>query len=388
MFSPTSINYFHRFLGVLVLILFFFPSLKSFKNGVQPRVIQFHREINFIILVMLLGIQFVSVNIATYFYTGSNPVSAVIDTLNGANTYSAYQTHFKDAGISGTTPLTRFIYIILLTISKLIFIVILTDYFVQKSSKSFIRLLFLFTATGIYLSFGLARGTFFEVFEIAVAYVLVTQVCKGPNLVKKQFSMSQLLGLSTFFALPILFIFNTMRRFDSTSDYFNVNCSSNFCFNPYGVVPSLEYILFIFSTYFSNGLYILAELLDRTLRGEIISYLIPLQSYFDSSITEKGVRGIMCENYVNCNFVWVPELITLISIFGIFSLFAVLLLYQLALKIEMRLLSKFNLFSLPVLYFLLLFILSLPVGNFFTISSSSILCAIITTAMWNLSKRY
>ena len=117
----------------------------------------------------MLIIQFIGISIATAYYTGSDLFSAYSNALSGANAYSEYQKHFAESAIAEASLGSKATYILLLSLAKLLTIFFIANFFLsaERNASTTAGLLL---ATAVYLGFGLARGTFFEVFELAVAY--------------------------------------------------------------------------------------------------------------------------------------------------------------------------------------------------------------------------
>lgn len=389
--SPTDISLTHRVYGLLFFLIFFLTSY-TYSNKRSHNITLEYAGVGRFFCVISIFIQILAVNFAIKYYTGSDIFTTVVNTANGINTYSDYQAYFAENEIGRLPILSRMNAILLLALTKLIFVINVANFFLKSSKINAADIATVLLSTLIYVTFGLARGTFFEIFEIlcAYAYFISMTSARLSNKTKriifsKRFIITAIITALIFIAL---FIINTIRRYDEVSKYFDTVCSSNFCFTPIGVLPALEYVLFILTTYFANGAYTLAVLFEQTVIGNELLYLIPMQSmFFYIGVENSGVREMMCSQYVNCKFVWVPELTTILSIFGIFTVFLTNLLIPKIYQLELFMLRKFSIFGIITLYFLFIFLLSLPVANFYLISSSSIVCTVVMLALHLLTQK-
>jgi len=384
--SPTDIPIYNRVLVAMSFVILFLPGLIFVKKAKIPTFvnIKFKPLSNFFVVGLIL-LQTICVFAATAFYTGTDPISAIIDSLSGVNTYSVYQNFFSDQQIADLPLTSRLLYIFALAIAKTVLVVVVANFFLGGNSGKRQSVILLAISTSAYLSFGLARGTFFEAFEITIAFIYFWQISirkfdKTRN--DRKLTTKNIILYSLILLVPVLFIVNSMRRYTSSYEYFDSYCSSNFCFQSWGIDPTLEYIVYIFAIYFSNGPYILSVAIENTLNGNEISYLIPMFSNFYTVGTETGLRGILCQKYVDCKFVWVPEVVNLTTIFGIFT-FAVTNYFLIFLaRFEAFVFRKLNFAGILLLFFLIIFAFSLPAGNFYTISSSSIVSSFFALVIW------
>ena len=380
--APTDIPLFNRFLGTIMILAFFFTiyfkdSAKLAKNENLRRLTPIPSGTKILLVIFQLSLT----NFAVTFYTGTNLLSGLLGAISGQNTYQAYQDFFRESDIAVSGVFSRIQFILALAIGKLIFVFIVADFFSNTAKKTILSLSILVSSILIYASFGFARGTFFEVFEITVAIGYFFSICRSRKTIKSANVGVNLLKLVSFIGLPYFFIKNTMRRYDDKLDYFEHLCSSNFCFETYGINLTLEYFTYIFATYFSNGPYALSVYFYNLLTIKSTEYLIPLWGYIMSDYQEPGVRGLLCERYVDCSFVWMPDILIFLSLFGIFAFFFSNIFVQWAITLEQRLMSKRTHAAFVTNYFILIFLLSLPVGSFLTVSSSNMLGLFISVLM-------
>lgn len=379
--APTDIPLGTRAIAAVSLAIFFFGAfIRNRDDDVLIAIPAWH--INQGVAWLLLLIQVVLVNFSMNFYANSNIVEATLDTLSGANRYSLYQSYFSETGIADMSVFSRLSAILCLTASKIIFLFNLICFFFNNDRRNWYDYVLLLLSTFFYISFGLSRGTFLEVFEVLCAYAyLKTAISSGS---RSRITVKQsVYAIIVSVVVILLFVLNGMRRYESSDLYLSATCSSNFCFRAYGVIETVEYIWYVLAIYFANGIYTLSVLIENTFNGNEYLYLVPLHSmFFEEYTKDLGVRGMMCDFYVTCDFVWTPDILWTISIFGFLSVVVMFgILWNLGL-IERSLFRTGNPFGFVTAYFLFLAVMSQPVSNFYSISSSNILGSIISTFIY------
>lgn len=383
--SPTDIDFKNRIYAIMFFIIFFFTTYRNYKVNTSEVIINY-RGLNRFICFIIIFLQIVSVNYAINFYTGQNILLVIDNLFSGVNSYSEYQSYFSENRIDQLPITSRITAILLLTYVKGICLFNIANFFLKSKKNNFIDLIILSFATLTYLLFGIARGTFFEVFEISSAYfyfITLTSLKKfKPNKVAKLSKKFIITTVIISSILIILFILNAIRRYDHAELAFDSICNENFCFQPIGIINNLEYSFYVITVYFANGAYVLSVLFENTLLGNELLYLIPLQSLlFSAGQDNLGVHELLCSNYVGCQFVWVPEIVNFLSIFGIFLIVFTNMTPKIN-KLENYILRRFNIFGPILIYYIFLLLISLPVADFFTVSSSSIILSFIILILY------
>lgn len=332
-------------------------------------------------LAILFIVEFFTANYAGSYYTGSSLVEAAGAVLSGANTYGSYQAHFLAANIRSTPIFDKLPAILSLAIAKGVFLMVASELF-QRVRFGLHSLIVLLIFTVPILLFCAARGTFFEVFEIVLGIIYFALATNAGRFISPAKKMAGLGAVAVgFIVLVWLFAINTARRFGSFDAYLNRDCFTNFCFSPYGFFEAGEYLLFQISTYFSMGAYFISEYIKAIISGELVHSLIP--GYY--LLSGEGVYGLkkeMCGVYFDCGGVWVPEIFQLISIFGVFTIAFIPVLLLMARRFELLVLRHNNRFSLPLLYLVLVFFVSLPVGKFYIGTSANIINTVVFIMLW------
>lgn len=365
--APTSTTLLTRVIGFTFVSTLFFP-LFIFKNdGNIEYSPGFNSLVKFKSLSILI-LQFLCANYAINYYTGSTIASVITDSLTGANTYQQYQAHFKENELANFT-LDKVPAILALAATKFIFLYFIAA-FIFKRSAIFEKIIFLSSVAPVALV-GAARGTFFEIFEIFIISIY------GAALITKKFKSIALFKYFTLaLILIIIFMLNTMRRYENPTLYFESFCATTmYCYESIGLNFYIEYVFYLLSTYFSMGMFFLSKYLELITNGDYIGSLLPLYSTNLLGIYQGGLEAALCAYELDCRAVWMAELISWISVFGLFlSFIAIAALLFLLPKIEFYLYKNDNVFAFPCAALFFVYLISLPVGKFWTVSSQNILC--------------
>lgn len=366
--APTSTSALLRVVGGVFFLTLFLPAflIKEVQVGVSEK----NRPLSWQAVAGLLVLQFVCVSYAINFYTGSSILSVISDSIAGENLYLSYQNYFREEGVAELS-LAKIPAIFGLAITKSIFLFFFSAIFMGSEDKRLRKIMMLSALPIVLMS--LARGTFFEIFEILVVIVY------GFSLRIKRFRAKYifyltLLGVSFFF----LFMLNTIRRYEDAESYFASTCATaNYCFSPLGFVFYLEYAVYLLSTYFSMGVFFLSNYISVIADGNLLTSILPLASTGFSGLMNSGLERELCENYLDCRAVWMPEIISWVSFFGLVVIYpAVWMFIKIVNSFEIRLLKAGSRYSFPLLSLLLIYLLSLPVGKFWTVSSQNMLSTI------------
>ncbi|WP_143129293.1 hypothetical protein [Variovorax sp. PDC80] len=375
--APTSTDALLRVVGgIFFLTLFLFAFLTA-QTQVPGKIVG--RALSLRTVVALLILQLVSVAYAINFYTGSSIFSVITGSLAGENLYLSYQNYFRDEGVAefsiGKIPA-----ILGLAATKSIFLFLFASVFLGNEPKGIRRVMMLSALPIVLMS--MARGTFFEIFEILVV------VAYGISLRTRRFKAKYVfyflaVGISFF----VLFILNTIRRYEDAESYFASSCATlNYCFSPYGFAFYVEYAIYLLSTYFSMGIFFLSNYISIIFSGNLLSSIFPLASTSFFGLMENGLERELCRRYLDCSAVWMPEVISWVSFFGLLIVFpAVWLFIRAANKFEIQALKTGSRYSFPILALLLIYLVSLPVGKFWTVSSQNILSTIFFGVAFVLS---
>ena len=86
------------------------------------------------------------------------------------------------------------------------------------------------------------------------------------------------------------------------------------------------------------------------------------------------------DKFINVGAQWTPETVSVIEHYGILVLVLIIILLGFITK---SIISKINysISSVVILFYIYLYLISLPIGNFLTVSSSNKICLILATSI-------
>lgn len=383
LFAPHNIPLGNKIIFILLFFILFYPMFFIKDRYTSKSLLNIPSTVGNSHLIVLLILQLFLGEYASRYYTGTGLFEALSQLIKGTNNYSLYQSYFSENNLNefGIKKLPAIFAAAFLKGVFLYSISILVIYKDNSKPKYF-----LFLSIVPLVLFAISRGTFFEIFEIAfcVLYFYKISNKKILNPLKAKSIKKNIYLLSVGASLAAAFSYNASRRYEDVSALINSECLlEEMCFTPYTSFVSIEHIVYLLSGYFAAGMYFVTEYVNLLLEGKVLSSMLPFATTKLFSSTEIGLVDDLCENYMYCSVSWQPELFSWFSFFGfIFALLIFSLFFYIIFKIEKKLLDNLNLYSLPLLYLLLIYILSIPVGRFYTVSSSNILCTIFFLIFW------
>lgn len=387
LFAPNNLSLQHSLVFISLIALLYYP-LFILKDKKKFSVkVNLPKKINSWGLFLLILIEFALADYAARFYTGSGLLDAISALKAGESNYYLYQSHFAENNLSGLT-LKKVPAILAAAAVKGIYLFVISIFFLYRNNQK--PKYFLLLCIIPLILFSVARGTFFEVFEISLSifyFHKITSSKAAPSLNVR--IRNNVYLVTTFVILTFLFSLNAASRYEDKSSFLEKTCSlGDFCFSPYTNFTTLEHSIYFLSSYFSTGLYFITQYILLLFEGKLLSSLLPFTTLSIFSTKEIGLTEDLCANYINCGVAWQPDLFYWFSFFGfILCLFIFPVFFYYLIKLERVLLRNLNLYSLPLSYLLLIYLVSIPVGNFFTTSSSSYICAIAFTLLWLIKRK-
>lgn len=387
LFAPNTIPFINKIIFILFFVVIFSPMF--FLNDKLLSLGELEYGFNKTLCYLLIILQFISADYASRYYTGSGILDSLLGLVSGGGNYYKYQEHFSENELA-TFSISKIPAIISAALVKGVFIYIMSVFVLLKRS-SYKNIFLLFSIIPPIL-FSISRGTFFEVFEVAlcILYFFKLKEIRVSKSINFKSLKSNFIILFIFIILMFLFVLNASNRYEDSSLFFSQSCATqNFCFEPYTSLIVLEYPIYLLSTYFSAGIFFLTQYMELVLEGSFLSSIMPIFS--TSYIDENGYSLFrqICTHSIDCGVAWGPELFKWISVFGLIGLLFIFpVSMYIFFKVEKRILYNLNVFSLPLCYFILLYIVSIPVGSFYTVSSANILCSIVFFLLWKFSKKY
>ncbi|WP_417687876.1 hypothetical protein [Pseudidiomarina sp.] len=328
------------------------------------------------IAVFVAG-QLILVMYAGHYYTGLDPVSAVSMYFSGVATYTNYQQWFSDNSLA-IFSLSKIPPILSLGVLKLTFVMTLSRLIAFSSEKG-IRLIFkvLLVCIPIVL-FSIYRGTSFEFFDIGIAVLCFYYLRWQRNLSlysAPRFRLKNYLYIFGFASILLaIYNYNVQLRYDFN---YRVSCSNEFCLDTdaliYQAFPGIGMVLFKITAYFYFGLDYLARFLIHVF--DDLSILVELFLPFQGLLQSDFYPKFLCqEGVLRCGPTWSPRLEKEILNLGFLLSSILIMLVAIVYGFIERKLSKTADVELASLYFFMsLYLLSLPVGDFLFVSSANVL---------------
>jgi hypothetical protein len=378
---PIEFNFLDFFPGIILMwllyyIYFFFQSKPQ--KVVSNKSFEIY-DSNIIFTLTITLLYFLFYPIYTKFYTGTSLFTSIFSFGTGISNYANYQQYFLDNELN-TFSIAKLPYILGHSLLKLSFIFIVFRYFIYQNKKSRIELFCIFLISLIYILVGVTRGTSFEMFEIFNLFLFVYVIHRQKNGKRNIMTVKSFLYLITIFILSVsYFVFNIKQRFGGEFDFTSLSgYNKNSFISLY--LPSLSILLFSLYGYFIFGIHytsILCKNLWFDSLSGFLSMFIPdgISKYNFSDSTRDFV-----DKFINVGAQWTPETVSVIEHFGLLILVLIIVLLGFLTKF---IISKihYSISSVVILFYIYLYLISLPIGNFLTVSSSNKICLILATSI-------
>ena len=378
----SSLRFLPAVLLVWVLLLVFFlgSKLKYGKKIISVNVQTDFCANNANILYLLIATAFILFfPFYIQYYTGSSVFIVFLNLFSGVSNYLAYQDHFSTENLN-VFSFAKLPYIIGAGLLKFLFIACLCRLMAFRITRNYLEISSVIIMAVVNMILAISRGTSFEFFELIVLFVFAILLRRRRMDLNNWLKRKTVLLVSVIGVLIIL-IFS--YNIDARGDF---NCISNeMCFNNQGILarlsPQIGQISFKLSGYFIFGLFVLSTSLTSISIGSIAGFFA-LFLPFGMSIMGLGssYSKVVCEDFMDCSVAWIPDLLILLNDFGLIGVFlAILILGAFSKRVFYKTING-SISSSVLLYFIFLFMISLPVGNFITASSANVIalfCSII-----------
>lgn len=375
--SITSLEFWSIFSSVLITwIIFIFFSLgtvafKRKKETGKPirNVSWLSNQPNQMYLLLMVASIICSFLVVRY-YTGQTFISVINNIKNSISTYAEYQKHFAENQISqfsiGKLP---FILMMAFVKFNLFYGTFALTLHSDKSQKlNYLKKIYLCISVFSYLYIGIARGTNFEMFEFVVLIITVIFL-KNKN---RTINIKNIVLISTIIIMAISIFIEVVEQRGGIGGT-NYYISRDVFFDPSSIIsrvfPGISLILLSVYDYFGFGFFYGAVFLERiyfSSMNSILVYSLPLfPKMFNKSSAEEVMKGV-----IDLGVRWNPDMYVFISKFGVISLFLCTFFLGFILfknKHHNRLYTYDSILN----FFILLQMLSFPIGNFVITSSSS-----------------
>lgn len=385
-FSQASISLSSFMPGLIIMWFLFFVfllgSASRFRFTSHP-IIKEKKKIWFLFLPLSLFfvVQYIK------FYTGNG----FSDVLAPRNAYIEYQRYFSKHSLNQFS-FVKLPYILGFFLIKFAFIYINIKLVIFKERLKVSDYFYFFFSSLFLIYTSLGRGTSFELFELVcfVFFVIYARFYFSGRKLLLNFK-----ALCLFVLLPVLgfcyFGYNLNKRYGNEllELDFNGYCSTaNYCLDSStllfesSIITSV--VLFKLASYFCHGLFILSTFLQLVLSDFqlFISFLLPNKGGLIG--VNQSYEEIVCLS-IDCGVTWIPEFLKIIQYLGFpLSCFFVFCLGKFS---RYLIKSKITVLKLILVFYILLFLISLCTGSFVSISSSTKLI-IVSTLSLNLLQLY
>lgn len=305
------------------------------------------------------------------YYTGQTPYSLYENLKNNISVYYQYQNFFKEQN-RGILSITKIPYILMLFFVKFIFFSTMLYFFnIKKERKKNIQKCLIGISIGSYLYLGMARGTNFEMFEflLIIIYILFS------NSSKKKL----ILNIVKIVILIVLMIIVYNLRIQARGFNFSYYISKDVFYTKDSFISNfgriIEFMILIIYGYFGFGFFYTGKFISEILLKSPINYIGLFIPKWNMVVNGENVKQSMSK-IVDVGVKWNPDIVLCLDKYG-YILLACFFYYLGVISKKSYQTNKKNLLDELTKFFILIFFISLPIGNFIGASSSNKLIVII-----------
>ena len=342
--------------------------------GIKPRRLLISRK-------TLVLLAFASAVYSINFYTGKTAGDVIESVLAGDSLYNNYQAYFADEGLENFSA-SKIFPIVAGGVLKFTLLYTFITFLILKIKLDRKDILTLIIVSLAYLYFAIGRGTSFELFELFVIFIYCL-ILRNSSFAHKKNPKIKWIVMCIGVAFVWLYSINVSARYgvNEISD-----CAAvGFCLDKqsfiYSNFPGLGRLLFLFSGYFIFGILHTAKMLMFVFDSASLT----TGAFIPGSGLLSGVStaDATCIYVLDCGAMWTSDISRIFSSFGIFGLISIAFIIGKFGLIALRSAYSENMLSANIVaYFIFLFILSLPIGNFVTASSPNIINALIASLIF------
>ena len=388
--SCTSLNLMDVLPGLLIMWICFFMYFLGYISRKKYNIVIFNNSFdnnwlikgnkNKLFFIGLLSI--ISSILVVRFYTGQTPISVFRNLANGASLYSVYQNYFRENQI-GVFSLTKIPFIGMQIFLKFILVYSYVSYGLFKSKIYLYEKFYLILITISIIFIGIARGTSFEFFELFILFLLITffkfEKKKMTSKILKKYILIILLGGIMVF---VFYYGITLREVK-----FDFKISNDIYYNPDGLLPRisnfLSIIIITLFGYFGFGFFYMSRYVRDIWFASIENFIAGFIPLGIRAFSSQSIRDQM-RFLIDMGARWHPDIAGIIDLGG----FIGLLMFSFSIGMFSRFLKnqseagKENILVYITYYFILLQMISLPIGNFIIASSANKFIVTILTIIW------
>ena len=371
-----NINFFNILPGIVIMWVYFLIfkigacSANNTLDNKKVIINQSHSKdiLDFISnkrMLILLCTTICSVSIS-YFYTGHTPLDVFRSLINHESLYLDYQQYHKENNI-GTFSFSKIPYILMNALLNLLFCISVINTVILRKKVHIKDCLYLILISLVFIYFGFARGTNFEIFEVICLFFFAIRYRFDDRNIKIPLKIK---NASIIIVIVSLFIFSASieNRNGTTGKYI----TSEIRFDNSKVLsklfPSSALLISKLSLYLGFGFYFVGTLFNTILIEKMELILSSVIPFTNQLIGVNLVSEV--QNYMDCGTNWRPDIVWLLSSFGFIG--SAIIFYWLGIQtVSLSYTNTGTILEYLLKYYIFLQMISFPIGNFIRISSAN-----------------
>lgn len=351
-------------------VLFFFGWIASKNNEnkevdtvTYPVINIYERKKRYLYLLSIVSILFSM--IVTIYYTGQTPQQVITNLTSGVSVYYEYQIHFAQNNLD-VFSVTKLPYIFMMFFCKFLMIYSYISIIKYKKKFSILNYVYLLIVTMSYLYIGVARGTNFEIFEWLILLIFTLLSTYSKSIVKL------ISRIVLIFVISILGVVLFTSNISARGVSLNSNISLDVFYDHESILsnyfPYISISLVKLYDYFGFGFHYISKFIIEIWFEDIESVFKGLFPY-GFNYFEMYDLSYQISSLVDMGPRWQPDSIVIFEKLGFLGLLTFSFLMGILSK-RITINKEISTYSYMILYVILLEMISLPIGNFITVSSA------------------
>lgn len=328
-------------------------------------------------LIISLAFSALAIPAIIQFYTGKTFIQVISGLLAGGSSYREYQEYFRYENLSQFS-FAKVPIILLNSAAKFLLVFWTIRTFSYRENKRPLEIALAMTFPLLYVYFSIARGTSVELFELLCLFT----VCLLLRIDRRKMRITR---VRTIILMSIMAFIGISYFQYSLQVRGPMDCATaEICLDESTIImrflPSLGLVTYSLTGYFLFGIFFTSVAIQQVILATPINILtsaVPGGFLWNPSL-RGGMRSVICGKLIDCGVAWIPDSMNIIYVAGLSGFLA--LLYFIGLqsgKMTRNAIQGASLIDAMGLYFILIFMISLPVGSLLFISSSNVACVAI-----------
>ncbi|OYU11106.1 MAG: hypothetical protein CFE38_14100 [Comamonadaceae bacterium PBBC1] len=244
-------------------------------------------------------------------------------------------------------------------------------FFLFDNEKNKFKLTMVFLMFVSYVIFSLARGTFFEIFEISIILIFILFV-RIKNVTNFLISRNNILVLGFVIIILSMYQHNINLRYGEAE--VDLCISRLICYDEDFILPAIGKLFTKLMGYFGFPFLYMSQFLEEYMFYSLVNFTTLMLPF--SPITADISPRFLCDASFDCGASWSPFIEKIIINFGLpFSLVIIFLIgfiYSMVLSV-----NNLRIIHLIFIYYIFLFVFSLPINDFiYSVSSNAIIFSV------------